>query len=395
MKRILTYLPAALSAVALGVFVVAFICEYNSFKSAVIGWAMGDLSARSELAAATLSSALSTDDFRRIREFGEMCSGDGMRLVIRSRGGGVFYDTAPDDAVPMFWRSSKCADRFVFIGVPKEVVLRPFSRAATGFVLAGMIGTAGVLLFFFVTYRQRVRIRELSRLESFRRDFIADISHEIKTPLAGIMGAAELLGEADRLTDEYRRQTLAMIRRESGRLDSLVQSILALSRLERGHAGGFDFAVCDLVEIAQESIGRFSERAEAAGIVLEFAEGKESCRVDCDAAQISRAIDNLVANAIFHSSSAKVRVSVSEAGGFAVVSVEDYGIGIPPEHRDRVFERFHRVDPSRSDATGGAGLGLSIVRGIAKLHGGDVRLDSVKPSGCRFSLLLPLSQRKS
>ena len=389
MKRFLPYLPAGISAIALAIFAVAFVCEYNSFKKAVVNWAMGDLSARSELAAATLSSALATDDFKRIREFGKMCSIDGMRLMVKSRGGGVIYDTEIGDAAPMFWRSSECAGSLVSIGIPKAVVLRPFFRAATGFVLAALIGTAGVLLFFFVSYRQRVRIREFSRIERFRRDFIADISHEIKTPLAGIMGAAELLGEMDELSDDCRKETLSMIRRESDRLNVLVQNILSLSKLERGRDAGFNFAVADLSEIARESVGRFSARAEASGIVLELERGDAHVLVNCDAAQISRAIDNLIANAIFHSSSEQVSVSVFQERAFAVVAVEDRGIGIPPEHRQQVFERFHRVDPSRSDKTGGSGLGLSIVRGIAALHGGDVRLESVEPSGCRFSLLLP------
>jgi signal transduction histidine kinase len=84
-----------------------------------------------------------------------------------------------------------------------------------------------------------------------------------------------------------------------------------------------------------------------------------------------------------------VAVEVLKKGKTVVVAVEDHGKGIPESHRERIFERFHRVDPSRSDLTGGSGLGLAIVRGIAKLHGGEVRLESVKPSGCRFSLLLP------
>jgi signal transduction histidine kinase len=115
----------------------------------------------------------------------------------------------------------------------------------------------------------------------------------------------------------------------------------------------------------------------------------DGCRIDCDAAQISRAIDNLIANAIYHSGSKSVAVEVLKKGKTAVVAVEDRGMGIPESHRDRIFARFHRVDPSRSDLTGGSGLGLAIVRGIAKLHGGEVCLENVKPSGCRFSLVLP------
>ena len=390
MKRFVPYLPAAVSAFALAAFVAAFVCEYRSFKEAVVGWAMGDLSARSELAAATLAGALETDDYRRMREFGAMCADDGLRLVVRSKAGGLVYDTDPKGTAELFWRGSESGNHMVAVGIPVETVLRPFKRAAAGFVLSALAGTAGVLLFFFVTYRQRVRIRELSRLEKFRRDFIADVTHEIKTPLTGIIGAAELLEDASSLPSDCLKDASAMIRRESVRLNALVQNILSLSRLERGGEGGFDFAEADLGELAGESVGRLRPLAEKNAMTLDLAV-RDDCVIDCDAAQISRAIDNLVANAICHSESKSVTVEVFRKGKYAVVAVEDHGKGIPESHRERIFERFHRVDPSRSDRTGGSGLGLAIVRGIAKLHGGEVRLESVKPSGCRFSLEFPRS----
>jgi signal transduction histidine kinase len=388
MKRFVSYLPATVSAFALAVFVAAFVCEYRSFKAAVIGWAMGDLSSRSELAAATLSGALETDDYRRMQEFGAMCATDGLRLVVRSKAGGLVYDTDPNKNIELFWRKSECANHIVAVGIPVETVLRPFKRAAAGFVLAALAGTAGVLLFFFVTYRQRVRIRELSRIEKFRRDFIADVSHEIKTPLTGITGAAELLEDAASLPEDCIKEASAMIRRESVRLNALVRNILALSRLERGGEGGFEFSEADLGELAEECVERLRTLAAKNTITLNLTV-RDDCRINCDAAQISRAIDNLVVNAICHSGAKTVAVEVFRNGKAAVVSVEDHGRGIPESHRERIFERFHRVDPSRSDLTGGSGLGLAIVRGIAKLHGGEVRLESVKPSGCRFLLLLP------
>lgn len=387
MKRLVPYLPAFLSALALVFFTAAFICEYNSFKSAVIGWAKGDISSRSQQAAATLSQALATDDFRKIREFGEMCSRDGFRLCVRNKAGGLIFDTAPDDPTSVFWGKGDAGEYTVAVGVAVETVLRPFRRAAAGFVLAGLIGTAGVLLFFFVTYRQRVRIRELSKLEKFRRDFIADVSHEIKTPLTGIVGAVELLGDGGDLPRECRDEALSMIRRESLRLNALVRNILALSKLERGLEGGFEFVAADLREIVLDCGKRFKARAESAGVEL-------VCNVDgpiplvCNESQVSGALDNLVSNALFHSSAKTVRMTAAVEGDFAVVSVEDNGIGISRDHQKRVFERFHRVDPSRSDATGGSGLGLAIVRGVAKLHGGDVCLEGVCPSGCRFTLKL-------
>jgi len=108
--------------------------------------------------------------------------------------------------------------------------------------------------------------------------------------------------------------------------------------------------------------------------------------VECDPQLVQQAVSNLIENAIRHSGSKDVIVSLSACGGEARVAVEDHGIGIPPDERERVFERFHRVDAARAAGSGGAGLGLSIVRGIARLHGGEVSLEPASPSGCRFVL---------
>jgi signal transduction histidine kinase len=389
MKRFVSYLPTTLCAIALLAFVVAFVCEYRSFRAAVIGWAMGDLSARSELAASALAGAIATDDFRKIHKFGAMWAEDGLRLAVRGSAGGLVYDSAPGENEELFWRSSECEGHIVSVGIPVATVLRPFKRAAAGFVLAALAGTAAVLLFFLVTYRQRVRIRELSRLEKFRRDFIADVSHEIKTPLTGITGAAELLEDAALLPADCLKEASVMIRRESARLNALVQNILSLSRLERGGEAGFEFLQADLGELVEECAGRLRPLAAKSAMTIDLTV-RDDCKITCDAAQISRAVDNLIVNAIRHSESKTVAVEVFRKGKTAVVAVEDHGKGIPESHRNRVFERFHRVDPSRSELTGGSGLGLAIVRGIAKLHGGEVRLESVNPSGCRFLLVLPL-----
>ena len=119
------------------------------------------------------------------------------------------------------------------------------------------------------------------------------------------------------------------------------------------------------------------------------AEGR--CVAVCDAQLVSQALSNLIANAVRHSGSKEICVSLEQAGGEARIVVEDHGVGIPPDEAERVFERFHRVDPARAAETGGAGLGLAIVRRIARLHGGDVSLSAAKPHGCRFCLSIPLA----
>ena len=269
------------------------------------------------------------------------------------------------------------------LGLPLDRVLAPYRRAKTSLVLAALVGIAGMFFVFFALYRQRVRIRELARTEKFRREFVADVSHEIKTPLTGILGAAEMLSEGD--ASEAQKPLLSMISKESTRLNALVQQILDLARLER-EGEALDLAETDLVDLARESVDLMRPRAEAAGIVLSFAAPESPCVAKVDARLIGEAIGNLVSNAIRHSGSPDVAVSVSRsARGFAI-AVEDHGIGIPPEHAERVFERFHRVDPARAAESGGAGLGLAIARRIARLHGGDVVFSPVAPSGARFVL---------
>jgi signal transduction histidine kinase len=176
-----------------------------------------------------------------------------------------------------------------------------------------------------------------------------------------------------------------MLKSEAERLNGLVQGILSLARLERdAERGTADFSEADVAGIVRDAVERLRAAAEEKGMSVKTAI-PESCTAFCDGQLVSGAVSNLLLNAIRHSGSDEVSVSLSADGGGFTVTVEDHGAGIPPEDRDRVFDRFYRVDRSRGTDTGGTGLGLAIVRGIARLHGGDVRLENVEPSGCRFS----------
>jgi signal transduction histidine kinase len=280
--------------------------------------------------------------------------------------------------------------------------MAPYRRARTGFLLAGIVGGAGVLFVLLFSLRQRARVRELARerdaqrrlveemqkVESFRRDFIADVSHEIKTPLTGIIGSVDLLASGGDLPPEAKNRLLGMLKLESGRLNDLVQGILSLARLERDAAvGSANFAPADLSGIVHEVVDRLALQAKEKGVVVRV-EAPESCVAVCDGQLMFNAISNLVANAVIHSGSDEVSVALSCSDGSVLVSVEDHGVGIAPELRNRVFDRFFRVDRSRDSGTGGTGLGLAIVREIARLHGGEVTLDGVEPSGCRFAIAI-------
>ena len=226
-------------------------------------------------------------------------------------------------------------------------------------------------------------------VESFRRDFIADVSHEIKTPLTGIIGSVDLLMSSEDIPRESKDRLMGMVKSESVRLNDIAQGILSLARLERDAASGSsEFAPTDVSEIVREVAGRLDAQAKGKGIKIRV-DVPESCMVLCDGQLISGALSNLLVNAIRHSGADMVLVSVSESADFVTLTVEDHGVGVPAEHRARVFERFYRVDRSRGADTGGAGLGLAIVRSVADLHRGVVARAPVQPSGCRFSLSIP------
>ena len=394
----LEWLPTVLAAVALAVFAAAFAYELLSYQAAVVGWAKGDLESRARLAADRLEEPLRTQNMREIQRLGNGFADNGLRLRVTGVHGGVgmVFDTHRDaDGGYLFSDRYESGDFDVLLGLPRARVTAPFRRALMGFVLAGLVGVAGVLLFFFVTYRQRVRIRELAKLEKFRREFIADVSHEIKTPLTGILGAVDLLSSSSGASltsgkDSASPLLLLMLKKEAKRLNGLVQSILDLARLER--AGEvLNLEACELGDLVRETVEGLRPQAVKAGIELDC-----RCldagvrRVRCDAQLVGQAVGNLVGNAIRHSGSKEISVTVECVGKTARIVVEDHGIGIPPEHAAQIFERFHRVDPARAAETGGAGLGLAIVRRIARLHGGDVTLTPAKPGGCRFDFSIPM-----
>ena len=386
--RGLEWLPAMLAAVAFVGCLAAFIWQFIAYQKDVKAWSEADLKSRAELAASTLAEPLRTLDFKAIQKVADQLKADGLRLRITqgsffiSEGDGLngFFDTCgepyPAD-VPCMFKVAQTGDFFVGVGRPVAKMLLPFLGSLLVIALAVLVGVAGVLLFFFVTYRQRVRIRELAKLEKFRREFIADMSHEIKTPLSGILGAVDLLREGGRGNREQGTgsRLIEMIEKESKRLNGLVQSILDLARLER-EGDVLNLAEVDLGELVREIAGKHPCACEV----------KSTGSVRCDPQLIEQAVSNLIANAVRHSGSDEISVMVECDERVARIAVEDHGIGIPPEHVEGIFERFHRVDPARAAETGGAGLGLAIVRRIARLHGGDVVYSPVQPRGSRFTL---------
>lgn len=370
------WLPTICAAGAFVVFLGAFAWELFAYQHKVIEWARRDLQSRVDLAAANLEEPLRTQDFAKIHAFGEYCRSEGLRLLITGHSGGLLFDSLPPTTgeKTTFSAEARCGEYVVTIGMPQSRVFAPFWLAVIGFCLSGLVGVAGVFLFFLVTYRQRVRIRELARVEEFRRTFIADLSHEIKTPLSGILGATDLLTDNSPL--------VPLIKKEVARLGSLVQRLLDLSRLER-EGEQLKLTETDLYDLARETVARYV----AKGVHLNETSHAIMCR--CDAMLIEQALANLIENALRHSGTTEIAVTVGERAQGVFLMVEDHGVGIPPEHLARIFDRFYRVDPARAAETGGAGLGLAIVRRIVRLHGGEAICENVLPQGARFILNLP------
>jgi two-component system, OmpR family, sensor histidine kinase SenX3 len=228
---------------------------------------------------------------------------------------------------------------------------------------------------------------EARRVEEIRRDFVANVSHELKTPIGALHLLAEAVQDAAEDPDAV-RHFASQMQRESMRLSQLVQDIIDLSRLQVADALHSPEAV-DLDDVVTEAVDRCSLPAQARKIDV-MVGGDHGAVVFGDHSLLVTAVRNLVDNAIAYSpEGTRVGVGLARGDGIVEVRVSDQGMGIPSGEQDRIFERFYRVDQARSRSTGGTGLGLSIVKHVAANHGGDVSVWSVEGQGSTFTLRLP------
>jgi two-component system sensor histidine kinase SenX3 len=249
-------------------------------------------------------------------------------------------------------------------------------------VAASPLGPSGNRLGAVVLIRDESRLR---RLEAVRQEFVANVSHELKTPIGAIALLAETLAATEDPADAERRVELLV--EESHRLGRIIDDLLELSEVEGRDQARMPIDLADLVE---ESVRGLQPLAEQLGVEIELdIEPGQACLAD--ARQLGSAVTNLVDNALKYADGASpVTVSVRPGDGWADVVVRDRGIGIPQPELERVFERFYRVDKARSRDTGGTGLGLAIVRNVARAHGGEVLVASREGEGSTFTLRLPL-----
>jgi len=234
---------------------------------------------------------------------------------------------------------------------------------------------------------------EAVRLEATRRDFVANVSHELKTPV----GAMALLAEAvlDSADDpESVRRFTGKILHEATRLGTLVTELIALSRLQ-GAERLPELNAVEIDAVVRDALGRAKLSAENTGI--DIATDADSCLlVEGDRTLLVTALANLLENAVAYSSpGSPVSISRRRVGEFVEIAVTDRGMGIPEEEQQRVFERFYRLDKARSRATGGTGLGLAIVKHVAANHGGEVKLWSRPGTGSTFTLRIPAHPNSS
>lgn len=234
---------------------------------------------------------------------------------------------------------------------------------------------------------------EKQRVDAVRRDFITNISHELKTPITALTLNSDALLEIKNEPDQVVKFA-NKIKLQANRLNELVKEIINLSKLQDSDPLDMAHEV-EILEAVKEAIDQCETNAESRNIWIDLDKSQEAVVIG-NREQIVMAFHNLIENAINYSAEdTHVNVVVNCEGQIVEVLVKDQGIGIADSEIDRIFERFYRVDPARSRATGGTGLGLSIVKHVAKNHGGEVKVWSSPGIGSTFSIRLPIAQGKT
>lgn len=287
------------------------------------------------------------------------------------------------EAVRKLIRSARSGEEIIEaeVAIPRGVIATGYHERRVRVGKIGKNGEVAALIF---------DDSEANRLDAVRRDFVANISHELKTPIGGISILAEAISEGSDdpvLVKNFSER----MKIEASRLSNLVQEIIDLSRIQNQDAMS-NAVILKLKSVIEEAIYLSKVHAEKRDIAINFI-AEEEVEFFGDKKQIVMAISNLIENAINYSPEhTVVSVVLQKSNGFAEIAIKDQGVGIAESDLNRIFERFYRVDSARSRETGGTGLGLSIVKHVISNHGGDVQVWSAPGTGSTFTVLLPLAE---
>lgn len=232
------------------------------------------------------------------------------------------------------------------------------------------------------------RITEQKRLENIRKEFTSNVSHELKTPLTSISGYAEMIETGIAAPEDVRHFSQKIIK-EAARLVNLIDDIIRLSRIETEQEKSADKEQVNLYEVCQNVFNSLRFTADAAHIDLRVF-GNPNMTMEANSVMLEEMIFNLCDNGVkYNHEGGRVYIVLTKESDIISICVKDTGIGILPEHHQRIFERFYRVDKSRSKQSGGTGLGLSIVKHIVEFHKGELKIESTPGEGTAVTVLLP------
>jgi two-component system phosphate regulon sensor histidine kinase PhoR len=230
-------------------------------------------------------------------------------------------------------------------------------------------------------------ITQIEKLEQVRKDFVANVSHELKTPITAIRGFADTLLEGAVDDKENALRFIQTIKSNSERINSLVDDLMIISKIELGVIK-VEKSLVDVTDVLETVAELFRDKAEAKGLFLQVSPDPDIMQINADKNRLIQILTNLVDNAVKFTERGGVTFGTEKDGGRAVVFVKDTGMGVAAKYLPRLGERFFRVDPARSRKMGGTGLGLAIVKHLVKAHGWSMQIESVHGQGTKVSIFI-------
>nr|BCX01894.1 MAG: hypothetical protein KatS3mg041_1940 [Bacteroidota bacterium] len=249
-----------------------------------------------------------------------------------------------------------------------------------------------LILALMLVYRMAAREMELARLKA---DFVSNVSHELKTPLAKIRFFTEMLRSGHARTPDRRAQYLAIIEQECERLTRLVDNVLDFARIERGQMQ-YSMQPVDLSALLEQILHTFGTLYRSRGYQLRVERSANlPSTIEADPGALTQAVVNLLDNAVKYSQPHEIRIRLDRSDGYVRLSVQDQGVGIPREHLPYIFRSFYRIESGLTQRASGSGLGLAVVQHIVRAHRGRIEVESEPGRGSTFTLLLPITQSQS